>query len=185
MERPAIGGKIAQISPAISKPKEKIIDKYQIFNCNYDLGQKEGFEFVSTKESYKIKVKGRLKANLQYWQSIGCNETILSVIRDGYVIPFLTTPPNKIFSNNKSAMNNSEFVNDAVLELLKTDRIKEVTSALKVVNPLSVSTNGEKNRLNLDLRHVNKHIYKEKIKFEDWKTVREFLSPQVTCLNLT
>ena len=46
----------------------------------------------------------------------------------------------------------------------------EVLDCLRVVNPLCVAiqSNG-KNRLILDLRYVNKHLTKQKIKFEDWK----------------
>ena len=35
------------------------------------------------------------------------------------------------------------------------------------VNPLSVSVKRKNKRLILDLRAINQHIYKEKVKFED------------------
>ena len=45
----------------------------------------------------------------------------------------------------------------------------------------SVSENSDKLRVILDLRHVNMHVYKDKIKFEDWEVIlnyveNEFLS---------
>ena len=47
-----------------------------------------------------------------------------------------------------------------------------------VINPLSVATNkSEKKRLILDLRYVNKYIYKQKIKFEDWRTAINYFGP--------
>ena len=47
-----------------------------------------------------------------------------------------------------------------------------------VVNPLSVTVqNSGKKRLILDLRYVNKHIYKERIKFEDLRLMEQFLNP--------
>ena len=61
---------------------------------------------------------------------------------------------------------------------MNTGRVREVRTPPHVVNPLSVSTKSEKKRLILDLRYVNQHIYKEKVKFEDWKVATEFLSPE-------
>ena len=44
------------------------------------------------------------------------------------------------------------------------------------VNPLSVSTNSsDKKRLILDLRYVSKHLWKQSVKFEDWKTFQNYV----------
>jgi hypothetical protein len=44
-----------------------------------------------------------------------------------------------------------------------------------VVNPLTVSINGKgKERLILDLRHVNKQVVLNKIKFENWITLKQY-----------
>ena len=41
---------------------------------------------------------------------------------------------------------------------------------LQVVNPLTVSVQSSgKKRLIIDLRYLNKHVYKQKIKLEDWQ----------------
>ena len=121
-------------------------------------------------------VKGKLKENIQYWRDIGCNKTILGIIEEGYRIPFLENPPSVFLKNNRSAKDHSEFVTKAVKELLSTGRIKEVDSPPYVVNPLSVSVKNGKERLILDLRHVNQHVFKQKIKFDDWKTMEHFLT---------
>ena len=72
------------------------------------------------------------------------------------------------FPNNHSALNNANFVTQAVEELLNTGRIKEVKNSPYVVNPLSVSENdSQKLLLILDLRYVNMHVFKDKIKFDD------------------
>ena len=71
-------------------------------------------------------VKGRLKKNLEYWKNIGCNETVLKVIREVYRIPFLTTLPGTILRNNRSALEYKGFVSRAISELLHTGSIKEV-----------------------------------------------------------
>ena len=44
----------------------------------------------------------------------------------------------------------------------------------KVLNPPSVSRKGKK-RLILDLRYVNNHLFKNKIKFDDWNSFQNYL----------
>jgi hypothetical protein len=46
-----------------------------------------------------------------------------------------------------------------------------------VVNPLTVSINGKgKERLILDLRHVNKQVVLNQIKFENWITLKQYVT---------
>ena len=95
-----------------------------------------------------------------FWRSLEVSQFILNVINQGYKIPFFHLPTPFSKTNNVSARNNSTFVSEAVNELLKLD--------LDIVNPLSVSTRTSgKQRLILDLRHVNAFVYKQKFKCED------------------
>ena len=81
------------------------------------------------------------------------------------------------FNNNKYAITHSDFVSEAIQDLLKTNRIIEVNELPHVVNLLSVTVqNSAKMRLILALRYVNKHIYKERIKFEDLRLMEQFLN---------
>ena len=79
-------------------------------------------------------------------------------------ITFFYTLSNAEFKNNSSALKNSEFVGEAIKEMLRASTIKE---CLTVINPLSVATKGKK-RLILHQRYVNNHFFKYKIKFDDW-----------------
>ena len=56
--------------------------------------------------------------------------------------------------------------------MLKCGSIIGAEKTPEVINPLSVSG---KKRLILDLRYVNSHVYREKIKFEDWKCFEHYL----------
>ena len=115
-------------------------------------------------------VKGSLKRNIEFWRAIGTPREILTLIDSGYQIPFTQTPPSVILQNNRSALMHSDFVEQAILELLQSNRVIEISEAAFVVNPLSVSVQATgKKRLILDLRHVNQYIVKAKIKYEDWK----------------
>ena len=62
--------------------------------------------------------------------------------------------------------------------LLKTNKITEVNELPHVVNPLLVTVqNSGKKRLILDLRYVNKHIYKERMQSEDFRLMEQFSNP--------
>ena len=123
-------------------------------------------------------VKSSLKNHLQFLHKIGANVSVIDVLENGYKIPLITLPKAAKFPNNHSALNNANFVTQAVEVLLSIGRIKEVKNPPYVVNPLSVSENGShKLRLILDLRYVNKHVFKDKIKFGDWKIMQDFLEP--------
>ena len=96
------------------------------------------------------------------------------MIRDGYQIPFTSTPPSSFEKNNASAIRNSDFVESSLKELLADGRIREVSEVPYTVNPLSVSE-GEKPRLVLDLRNINPYVVATKFKYEDLRTLAELL----------
>ena len=63
------------------------------------------------------------------------------------------------------------------MELVKNSAVVEVSSIPRVVSPLSVSISSSgKKRLILDLRHVNQSVWKQKIKFEDWRVFRTYVN---------
>lgn len=81
-------------------------------------------------------------------------------------------------SNNSSALNEQEFVEQAINELLFLGCVCEVSTEPDIINPLSVSIqNSGKKRLILDLRHVNKYIFKNKFRCEDISVAKEILNP--------
>ena len=72
-----------------------------------------------------VKVKGRLKACVKFWESISAPQFVLSTIREGYKIPFLHTPPRASFPNNKSTNEHKQFVASAIQDLLLVGSILE------------------------------------------------------------
>lgn len=78
--------------------------------------------------------------------------------------------------NNKSASDHSDFVVEAIENLLVNELIEECDVPPYVVNPLTVSVQfSGKKRLILDLRHVNVHLCKQAVKYEDMKTLLTYL----------
>ena len=48
-------------------------------------------------------VKGRLQANIAYWLAeVKAPEPVISIIMQGYVLPFITVPEGKWFKNHSS-----------------------------------------------------------------------------------
>ena len=89
-------------------------------------------------------------------------------MRDGFKIPFVALPPPKVSSDNTSPPNDFYFVSEAIFDLLRTKRVEILDRQPDIVNPLSVSVQPSgKNRLILDLRHVNLYVFKRKFRCED------------------
>ena len=132
----------------------------QSANCTGTASEKQlstGFENVCSK----------VRQCRDFWETIGASLFILNLIQFGYKIPFYDTPQKAQFKNNLSARQNSFFVESEIDRLLKFSYIKKVLKPPWVVNPLSVAKNSVgKLRLILDLRHVNKCLFKFGVKYE-------------------
>ena len=96
--------------------------------------------------SYEVKsgdvpfsVRGRLRKSIQFWREIDAPRFILDTIAFGYKLPLLQIPPPFVATNNNSALQESEFVESAISELLSLECITEVFAPPAVINPLSVS----------------------------------------------
>ena len=142
---------------------------------NYsELMKSRYFEFMEEDLTYKssslLRIKGSLKRHITYWENIGASAFILDIISSGYKIPFYLTPESSFSSNNRSAIEHSEFVRDSTEDLIANRFAIKVPFKPACVNPLTVSINKQgKKRLILDLRIPNKLIWKQRVKFEDWK----------------
>ena len=168
-------------------PQRDVNDKYFdnfdsdfAIDCNADLElflrQINYFEERSIQEKDSFQgVKGRLSKNVQFWENIGASPFVIDTIKNGYVIPFLEAPRMLNLKNNKSALQNEEFVTEMVSELVCSGCVIEVPFCPHVVNPLSVATQKSgKKRLILDLSILNKSIKKDRVKFEDWKIAIQY-----------
>ena len=124
-----------------------------------------------------MSVKGKLKENLAFWKNtIEANWFILNVIKEGYRIPFIENPSFVFLSNNTSARKYLKFVTTAINQLILSGCVIEESSRPYCIIPLTISINSNgKERLILDLRHVNKCIEKQKIKFEGSKEVLQYV----------
>ena len=141
------------------------------------MSSKSSFPHNSLSPPPIAKVSRRISSHtLEHWHHIGANPSVINTIENGYKIRFFTTSVSNFFQNNQSALQNANFVTCTVKELLKSDRIKETRAPPYIVSPLTVAKNNHnKPRLILDLRYVNSFVYKDKIKFDDWRTMQDFV----------
>lgn len=76
-----------------SEYSSSLVDVKSLIHCEFDSGQ-----------SQVCLVRGNLAKCHREWEKIGASTFILSVIRDGYKIPFIEFPPPKVSPNNGSAL---------------------------------------------------------------------------------
>ena len=163
------------LSATISSKEERPLEQLQpnsskdleVEYLNFSFEDDNTFEYELGKDQ-KFK-KGSLRSNIRYRKEIEASEFILDVVKNGYKLPFQTFPAQKEFKNNKSSLIHSDFVTASIRDLLESNRIVELHSKPYAVSPLSVSANKEKKRLILDLRYVNQHLERQRVRFEDWK----------------
>ena len=129
------------------------------------------YEFVS--DSQPVSVRGNLARSIDFWTNIlDASPAVCDIVRNGYKLPFSSYPPKAFLDNNKSSLNEPDFVDTAISELLRNGCAEELETPPYCVNPLTVAK-GKKLRLVLNLRHVNKFLVKPKFKYEDLKTLSQ------------
>ena len=87
-----------------------------------------------------LTVKGDVKKNLGFWRSFSAPNFILATVEKGYKLPFGSLPLAVRLRINKSALLHADVVDQAVLELVNSDRVCRVRKQPFIVNPLSLST---------------------------------------------
>lgn len=102
-------------------------------------------------------VKHSLRKHIDFWSSIGASKFVIDTIQNGYVIPFITTPPPMSFKNNKSTILYSEFVDEAIADLIESGCVVKTP-----FQPFSVAVQSSgKKRLILDLSEFNNFVKKD------------------------
>ena len=125
------------------------------------------------------RVRGRLLANLAFWQAICVSSVVLSWIVSGFPLPFAGAPPApRSFENQPSAFEHAEFVDEAIASLIASDAAGVVPYTPTVVSPLGVvaKKSSGKLRLIINMRYLNSHLEKRKFKFETVAVLSDLLS---------
>ena len=121
----------------------------------------------------RVVVAGKIHKKVDFWHTIlQASQFVMAVIIHGYSLPFIQHCPSFYAKNNASSRRNYDFVTEAIEDLLATNCIVEMETRPHCCNPLTVSE-GEKLRLVLDLRHVNKYLETRSFRYENIDTVRK------------
>ena len=160
----------------------------QLASMEKDLAQtKEIAEKIKVESGSPVCVMSALRANIEFWKSIGVLYFILSIIENGNKLPFASSPEPVKLSNNKSARLHAGFVARVIYDyvynlflifydLVLSGRICAVAQKPFVVSPLSVSIQPcSKKRLILVLHHV-KCLVKQRIKYMDWNVALPYFT---------
>ena len=141
---------------------ESVLDDYEVGCISRFWESEQGVTQI-------MDVQGSLREKLSFWEHVlKAPSPIIECIRDGYKLPLLSTPAPFSGSNQSSALESAEFVTSALSELLVNRCIRKVNDKPRICSPLSVVRNSEgKERLVLNLRYLNRYLYKESFKYED------------------
>ena len=117
-------------------------------------------------------VQGRLHVNVTFWEQVlEAPPQIIDCIKEGYKLPLLSLPEPYSKPNHKSALQNKEFVSQAISDLIKSRCVVKIEDIPPICSPLSVIVNNSgKKRLVIDLRHLNQYLLKDNFKYEDLRT---------------
>ena len=118
-------------------------------------------------------VQGHLLTNINFWEQVlEAPPQIIECIREGYKLPLLSLPEPFTRSNHKSALQNKEFVNQAISDLTNNRCVVRIENTPPpICSPLSVVVNDSgKKWLVIDLRHLNQYSLKDSFKYEDLRT---------------
>ena len=141
---------------------------FDLGNSGDDVFQEGRFWEVEAGGSQITDVQRRLKKCVE--QELTPAPWIVDCIKTGYKLPLKTTPDAYCRPNQKSALQNKEFVSQALVELELNRCIEHVPQKPHICSPLSVVSNSSgKQRLVINLRYLNQFLWKDKFKYEDMR----------------
>ena len=98
------------------------------YHFDYDRFTHDFYEYEQGQKH--IIVRGQLKQHIQFCKSIGASDFIIDVIENGYKLPLYSEPEQTFFRNNRSAIAESDFVAEAIQDLLDRSLIQQSTDIL-------------------------------------------------------
>jgi hypothetical protein len=112
------------------------------------------------------------------WEQIGSPDCVLDWIKEGVKLPFSGEPLNCEYSNHKLSKNQASFVSSEITSLLNNGCISNVDYKPHCVVPIGcVPKKNRKQRLIVDLRHVNSFSESRKFRYEDLSTLSQVIRP--------
>uniref|UniRef100_A0A7M5USR9 Uncharacterized protein n=1 Tax=Clytia hemisphaerica TaxID=252671 RepID=A0A7M5USR9_9CNID len=93
-------------------------------------------------------VVGKILEAAEFWKNdLQASPFVLSIIENGYRIPFKNKPTSFFYKNNLSSFKNYSFTTKAIIDLIDNDCISEIREPAYCCNPLTVAEKNGKLRL--------------------------------------
>ena len=119
-----------------------------------------------------------LTKNIDKWEVITDNNTVLDWLKHGVLLPFIKSPLPFKFSNRKFTGEEARFIDAEVSRLLKTGCIEiNRNSEPCYVSPINVVPKKKGFRLVTDLRYLNEYISPPKFIYEGIEEVLKITKP--------
>lgn len=132
----------------------------------------------SRKGDIDARVPGRIHRSefRAFWViTLQASSMHLSILEEGYKLPFISIPPKSVCSNNKSALqpDNFDFVCQAIENHVEVGAVSEVFEIPDIVMPLQVvAPVGRKKRLITDAsRQLNPFLKQKSVKLDNLQTI--------------
>ena len=133
-----------------------------------DPGHYKSSELIQCIPTSVDTVQGRLREHSDFWlRELECSKFVRDIVTEGYRMPFIQIPERNFQKNHVHSKGDCEFVENALLDLVNNRCIVETNACPTVCSPLQVVTSSKgKQRLVIDLRHINQYLHKCKFKYE-------------------
>lgn len=117
-----------------------------------------------------------LKDHISFWRDINASSEIIDWIENGVKLKFASPPPQFEYRNHQLNPKESAFIDKEISDLLLKGAISQVDQAPHCVSPIGcVPKKGNKFRLIIDLRAINKHVKCPYYKNEGIETVCDYI----------
>ena len=139
--------------------------------------------YIGRKLTTNTKVPGNIH-KMEYrnfWlNEIKPTNFVKDVVENKYKLPFSSIPPKSFEGNNRSAVEDIDFVKSELTRLEKLNCIKRVPVQPHVVLPLSSVFSKKKRLVVVDAsRTLNPYIQHRRVRLQDYRDVPKFTKPNI------
>ena len=112
------------LKSSLTTSQQEFSQANQLASIEEELAQVQKIaETFEVESGLPVCVMGNQRANIEFWKSIGALYFMLSIIENGYKLPFACSPEPVKLRNNKSARLNADFLNLAICDNVLSGRI--------------------------------------------------------------
>eukprot|EP00732_Lithocolla_globosa_P004935 Lithocolla_globosa_v1_NODE_4785_length_1366_cov_35.699466.p3 type:complete len:133 gc:universal NODE_4785_length_1366_cov_35.699466:574-176(-) len=121
--------------------------------------------------SHRLPFPQRLSASISQWKNISTNPLVIDWLENGFPIPLSHWPPQINIPNPLLSVEEEQFLDLEILNLLEIGCIQQTLSRPHVVSPIKTAPKpGGNLRIILNLFQFNQYVQAPQFTYEDIKT---------------